>query len=466
MPFREFITIMRARWRVITLSLLLVVGVAAAVTILTPPRYTATAKVYLATDAPSGADQSAYVITRQDLNTYVEVLKSPAFTDPLAEELDLTAGAGVSVEGEVSETSNILSLTATGSDPELVTRAANAAGPLLATVAKDFSPLLALNDQTVTAQDISPAVTPSDPVSPDPVRNIGLGVLLGLAIGIGLALLRQAVDTRVRRVEDVNAISPRPILGEVPLERQRRDDPLGVESDPHGGYAESIRRLRTNLLFVDVTTGGHTFVVTSSMPGEGKTTTTINLALAMAGAGSRVLLIDGDLRNPSVASTMGLEGGIGLTTILLGRAEPVDVIQKWGSSTLDVLAAGQIPPNPSELLGSEPMALLFDKLTRDYDFVLVDSPPIVPVIDAVLLNKLTNGLIMVVAGDRTRKRDLTSAVQSLETVEVPISGFVLNMVRTGGPNGNRYGGYYGYGHHARDAAKGTRGARKRSASSI
>ena len=466
MPFREFVTIMRARWRVIALSLLLVVGVAAAMTILTTPRYTASAKVYLATDAPSGAAQTAYVITRQDLNTYVEVLKSPAFIQPLADELELEGGAGVSVEGEVSETSNILSLTATGSDPELVTRAANAAGPLLATVAKDFSPLLALNDQVVTAQEISPAVTPSNPVSPDPVRNIGLGVLLGLAIGIGLALLRQAVDTRVRRVEDVSAISPRPILGDVPLERQRRDDPLGVESDPHGRYAESIRRLRTNLLFVDVTTGGHTFVVTSSMPGEGKTTTAINLALAMAGAGSRVLLIDGDLRNPSVASTMGLEGGIGLTTILLGRAEPVDVIQKWGSSTLDVLAAGQIPPNPSELLGSEPMALLFDKLTRDYDFVLVDSPPIVPVIDAVLLNKLTNGLIMVVAGDRTRKRDLTSAVQSLETVEVPISGFVLNMMRTGGPNGNRYGGYYGYGHHAGNAAKGTRGGRKRSRSSV
>ena len=132
------------------------------------------------------------------------------------------------------------------------------------------------------------------------------------------------------------------------------------------------------------------------MPGEGKTTTTINLALAMAGAGSRVLLID-DCSNPSVASTMGLESGIGLTTILLGRAEPVDVIQQGGPRPSTCSRPGRFP-NLSELLGSEPMALLFDKLTRDYDFVLVDSPPIVPVIDAVLLNKLTNGLIMVVAG--------------------------------------------------------------------
>ena len=122
---------------------------------------------------------------------------------------------------------------------------------------------------------------PSAPLSPDPARNIALGALAGLAIGIGIALLRQALDTRVRGVEDITAISPRPILGDIPLEKGRKDDPLGVESEPHGQYAESIRRLRTNLLFVDVTTGGHTFVVTSSVPGEGKTTTTINLALAI-----------------------------------------------------------------------------------------------------------------------------------------------------------------------------------------
>ena len=247
----------------------------------------------------------------------------------------------------------------------------------------------------------------------------------------------------MRSGDDVRALSPRPLLGDIPLVKSSKDGLLSVETDPHGRHAEAIRRLRTNILFVDVTTGGHSFVVTSSVPGEGKTTTTVNLALAMADAGSRVLLIDGDLRNPSVAAAMGLDGSFGLTTLLLGQANPEDVIQRWRTTSLHVLPAGAIPPNPSELLGSEPMEALFVKLSHDFDFILFDSPPVVPVIDAVLINKLTKGLIMVVAADRTRKRDLASAVESLETVDAQIAGFALNMVPANGSTTHRYG-YYGY----------------------
>jgi capsular exopolysaccharide synthesis family protein len=270
-----------------------------------------------------------------------------------------------------------------------------------------------------------------------------LAGLLGLALGIGLALLTHTLDTKVRTEDDIKALSQRPILGDIPLVKTNKDGLLSIETDPHGRHAEAIRRLRTNMLFVDVTTGGHSFVVTSSVPGEGKTTTTINLALAMADAGSKVLLIDGDLRNPSVASTMGLDGSFGLTTLLLGHAEPDDVIQRWRHSGLHVLPAGPVPPNPSELLGSEPMEQLFGKLAHEYDFMLVDSPPVVPVIDAVLINKLTRGLIMVVGAERTKKRDLASAVQSLETVDAPVAGFALNMVSVGSSRTHRYG-YYGY----------------------
>jgi polysaccharide biosynthesis transport protein len=152
--------------------------------------------------------------------------------------------------------------------------------------------------------------------------------------------------------------------------------------------------------------------------------------------------MDADLRNPSVATTMGLDGSFGLTTLLLGQADPADVIQRWRDTTLHVLPAGPVPPNPSELLGSEPMETLFGKLSHDFDFILVDSPPVVPVIDAVLINKLTHGLIMVVAADRTRKRDLASAVHSLETVDAPVAGFALNMV-PGTSTAHRYG-YYGH----------------------
>jgi capsular exopolysaccharide synthesis family protein len=445
--FWEFLNVLGARWRIIAVSLLAVIAATAVQTIMTPAVYTSTAKIFLSATQPPGAGTdnkvATYAVNSDDLARYLDVLNAPSVIEPLRQRLGLAPGTPLSVSGEVAQTSNIMTITATGGDPALLARIANEAGPVLAEVAtQKFSPLLAANGQSVEATPIAPATVPTEPVSPNAKRNLMLGGLLGLALGIGLALLRHTLDTKVRTEDDIKALSTRPILGDIPMVKSVKDGLLSLESDPHGRHAESIRRLRTNILFVDVTTAGHSFVVTSSVPGEGKTTTTINLALAMADAGSRVLLIDGDLRNPSVARTMGLDGSFGLTTLLLGQADPEDVIQRWRQTSLYVLSAGPVPPNPSELLGSEPMEILFGKLAHDYDFILVDSPPVVPVIDAVLINHLTHGLIMVVGADRTRKRDLASAVQSLETVDAPVAGFALNMV-AGSSTAHRYG-YYGY----------------------
>ncbi len=453
MTLREFFGVIRSRWRLIAACLLVVVAAAAVATLRATPVYVSSAKVYLSSSAPDktkGATTGAYVISQQDLNTFAEITTSPSVLDPLRAKLGLPEGTPISLSADVSQSSNMLTLTATSSDPDQAAEIANAAGQVLADVALKFAPLLATNGQKVEATTITPAAVPSRPVSPDPQRNVALGILAGLGLGLGLALLRHTLDTRVRDKTDIANLSDRPLLGEIPLIKDPRVGVLSIESDPHGRHAEAIRRLRTNLLFVDVTTGGHSFVVTSSVPGEGKTTTTINLAMAMADSGLKVLLIDGDLRNPSVAASMGLEGSVGLTTVLLGRADPDEVIQQRGDSSLFVLPAGQVPPNPSELLGSEPMEALFGKLTHEFEFILVDSPPVVPVIDAVLINKLTHGLIMVVAADRTRKRDLASAITSLETVGAPVSGFALNFESSTMSAGYRYG-YYGHNTAAADS---------------
>jgi len=228
-----------------------------------------------------------------------------------------------------------------------------------------------------------------------------------------------------------------------------------VDADPHSVAAEEFRRLRTNLQFVDVTTGGkHSFVVTSAMPSEGKTLSAVNLSLAMSRSGMRVLLVDADLRHPSVASAMGLEGSVGLTTILLGRATLDDVVQQWGETTLYVLPAGEIPPNPSELLGSAAMEALFEEFLAAFDFVIVDSPPVLPVIDPVLINRLVGGMLLVVTVNRTKKRDLAHALKNLATVDIKPAGFALNMV-PGGNGYGKYGSYYAYG---RDSKKGRKAA--------
>ena len=155
-----------------------------------------------------------------------------------------------------------------------------------------------------------------------------------------------------------------------------------------------------------------------------------------------MLLVDADLRNPTVARMMNLEESVGLTTVLLGNAELDDVVQKYRDTDLYVMAAGQIPPNPSELLGSDPMHALFSKLSQEFDFILVDSPPLVPVIDAVLIDKLTGGMLVVVAANRLRKRDLSNALKSLETIGAHVSGFAWNFV-TQSSDADRYGYYQG-----------------------
>ncbi|WP_306512349.1 polysaccharide biosynthesis tyrosine autokinase [Janibacter hoylei] len=461
MQLSELLAVIRQRGKLIVACVVLAVAAAVAVTLTTTPVYEARARIYLSAEkASSGSSEGGvFVLTSEDLETYVSILETPAVLEPLREELGMEPGHPIQVSAETSGTTSILNITARASDGQEAADVANEVGPQLGKVAGEFSTLLKSSGQKVVSTPIQPATAPSRPVSPDPVRNLGLGLLAGLVLGLGLAFMRHALDTRVRGEEDIRPYSDAPMLAGLPLERSSKSL-VSVEDDPHGRHAEAIRRLRTNLMFVDVTTGRHSFVVTSAMPGEGKTTTAVNLALAMADSGRRTLLVDADLRNPSVARTLGMEGSVGLTTVLLGDAEVHDVIQTWGSAGMDVLPAGQVPPNPSELLGSAPMEALLSSLVDEYDFVLVDSPPVVPVIDAVVVERLTGGLLMIVGIDRTKKKDLVAALKQLDTVGARVSGFARNFVQ--GKDGEYRYGYHTYEQAiARDKRRGRRRARER-----
>jgi capsular exopolysaccharide synthesis family protein len=286
-----------------------------------------------------------------------------------------------------------------------------------------------------------PPLTPSSPNIP---LNLALGALVGLAIGIGIAVLRAVLDTRIRTPRDVELVTDSPLIGAIAYDPKAKERPLIVHADPLSPRAESFRALRTNLQFLDM--GGRSaFVVTSSVPSEGKSTTTINLAIALADAGKRVALIDADLRKPKVADYLGIEGGVGLTDVLIGRTRLGDVMLPWGKRSLYVLPAGKIPPNPSELLGSKQMHTLLEVLERDFDVVLCDAPPLLPVTDAAILAKATSGAIVVVAASRTNRHQLTRAVEALGTAGAGIAGIVLAMVPTRGPDAYySYGYSYGY----------------------
>ena len=228
-----------------------------------------------------------------------------------------------------------------------------------------------------------------------------------------------------------------------------------MHADPRNPRAESFRTLRTNLQFLAVNDEsqkrGRSFVVSSAGPSEGKSTTTANLAIALAESGARVVLIDGDLRLPKVADYMGIEGGAGLTDVLIGRAEPTEVVQRWGRGQLYVIPAGKVPPNPSELLGSKAMGRLMDELHNHFDFILVDAPPLLLVTDAAVISKRTNGTILVAASGSTRKQALEMAVRTLDTAGGIMRGVIVTMLPTKGPDSYGYGAY-GYGGYGSDVA--------------
>ncbi|WP_256841519.1 polysaccharide biosynthesis tyrosine autokinase [Ornithinimicrobium cryptoxanthini] len=441
MTFQEFAYAMRQRWRIVVAMVILGLAVMTVITIQTPRVYESYTRIYL---LATGVDDrgNLYSMPQTEKETLVQVAASPVILDATREALGYDGSVPVSIGATASGETSLLDFRASSDSPERAAEIATTAPQVLAGVARNYAPSLAMSGNEVEAQVVAPATRSALPVTPDVRNNLITGVLGGLLVGIGLALLRHTADNRIRGSRELAMLSDRPLLAMIPI-TNNNDDPghdLYMEADPFGPQAEAARQLRTNIHFVDVTAGKHSFMITSSLPGEGKTTTAVNLGLAIADSGLKVLLIDADLRHPNVANALGIEGAVGLTTLLVGAAKPEDVIQQWAGTSLHVLAAGEAPPNPSELLGSRAMKELFEQLSEEFDFILVDSPPVLPVTDPLVISQLTGGVVMVVAATETRRRHLAEALRVLKTANVEVGGFVVTKAEST-PSSYRY--YYG-----------------------
>ena len=298
---------------------------------------------------------------------------------------------------------------------------------------------------------VAPAQAPTSPSSPKPVQDGLLGLAAGLILGLGFAFLRDSLDDALSSKEAAEQLSGAPVLAMVPMVAawKKRDQPLVVSlSHPLSPAAESYRSLRTSLQFVRQERPLRTLVVTSPAAAEGKTSTVANLGAVFAQAGERVVLVSCDLRRPRLAEFFGLDEQIGLTTVLLGEQSLADVVQPVsGHETLWLLGAGRVPANPAELLNGPAARELFAALRAEFDLVLIDSPPVLPVTDAAVLSKDADGTLMVVAAGQTKRVDLRRAAEKLAQVNAPMVGTVLNEVtrQTGYGYGSGYGYGYGYG---------------------
>jgi capsular exopolysaccharide synthesis family protein len=461
MELTDYIRILRKSWLIIVLATLAGVGVAAVYSLTRTPEFQAQSTVFVSSQAGGTIAelQQGSSFTQSRVTTYTNLVNTPIVMNSVIAELGLGMTASelatkVSASSPLNTT--LITITVTDPDPLLASQIANALGASLTNAVETIETPKGSDTSPVKLTRVKDALPPLTPSSPNVPLNLALGALIGLALGIAIAVLRSVLDTRIRTPHDVEAVTDRPLIGAIAFDPKAKDRPLIVHADPLSPRAESFRALRTNLQFLDME-GRSAFVVTSSVPSEGKSTTAINLAIALADAGKRVALIDADLRKPKVHHYLGIEGGAGLTDVLIGRTRLGDVMLPWGKRSLYVLPAGKIPPNPSELLGSQQMHTLLEVLERDFDVVLCDAPPLLPVTDAAILAKATSGAIIVVAAGRTNKHQLTGAVDALETVGAKIVGLVLTMVPTRGPDAY-YSYGYGYSYTPRPAKQDRRAA--------
>lgn len=454
MELQDYLRIWRKNWILIVVTTLVITALSAAWSLTRTPEYQAQTRLYVSVrtgEASIGDLQQGTTYARQAVTSYVDIVSTSIVMDKVSEEIgDVLTPAQLSSRVSASSPSNtvLIDISVTDDDPSLAAEIANTTAAVFSdVVTNQLEKPSEGSPARVQIDVVQPAKVPSSPVSPNVTRNLALGFLLGLMLGLAAAVLRTVLDVRVNSKSDVAQITDLPVLGRIIRDPKVATRPLTVQDNPGGPRAEAFRQLRTNLQFLRVEGNPHSFVITSAGAGEGKSTTAANLAIALAETSVSVCLVDGDLRKPRIAELFGIEGGVGLTDVIIGRANLGDAVQKWGRDRLFILPSGRHAPNPSELLGSKEMATLLNELTSSFDYVIVDAPPVLLVTDAALVSKSVGGALMVVAAGKTRKPEFEAALGTLHTIDARMLGIILTMVPEKGPDSYGYSTYsYGEAH--------------------
>jgi len=461
---RDYLRIFSRNWLLIVGCTLVGLLIGGGVSIATKPTYTAETQLFVAIQNSGSVQelQQGNTFSQARVQSYVKAVNSPIVLQPVIDNLGLGVTAdelSKSVKGTTDVNTVLINIEA--SDSSAVRSAAIAQGvanSLIDAIEKIEKPKNG-GSSPFNVSVIKPAVAPSTPASPNTRLNLILGFVLGVGFGLATAVVRTRLDNKVRGEADVRRVTDSPVLGGISYDANASRQPLLTQTATQSPRAESFRQLRTNLQFANVAKGAKTVLVTSSVPGEGKSTTATNLAIAMAQAGQAVCLIDADLRRPMVSEYLGIDRNAGLTTALIGHADVKELLQPWGEDELFVLASGQIPPNPSELLGSKVMRELLEDLEQVFDTVIIDAPPLLPVTDAAVLSQHVGGVILVVGSQKLRQQELEKSLSALDMVGSDVLGIVLNRLPAKGPDAYSYSYYRNENHESLEKMK-IRGTRE------
>lgn len=387
--------------------------------------------VRLAVAGNGGDETTSRVLATQRAESIAQVANTPP-----AEQAAATAAGYPGITPGVSAVSStdspFINLTVEDTNPRRAQAIANSFAGVLPRV---LVQVLGPTDTPVKVTNLAPASLPAAPFSPKRSKDVGLGLAAGLILGIFIALLREVFNRTVRDSDELERLSGLVVLGTVPRDLPKRL--LPAVTDPRSARAEAYRQVRTTLL--NVQPGGlRTIAVTSASLGEGKTSVATNVAAVFSRGGHRVALIDADLRRPRVAAFFGLSPQFGLTEVLSGVATLDQALNVLDDGRLGIVTSGRIPANPSEALGSLGMERVIEQLSEDYEYVIIDTPPVLPVTDASVLAPKVDGVVLVTRMEHTTRDRVKRALASLERVNASVLGVVPNQAGKGTDRDYRY----------------------------
>ncbi len=444
MELSSGVRLLRDHWLLILSFIIAAMAISGVVTWRQTPQYSSKVTFFVSALADRDDAASAYqgsLLSQQKVKSYAELLRTQRVMGGVIDRLRLKETPqqlSAKVATAVVPDTSLLTATVTNPSPAAAQRIARALGNEFVELVPSLESTSGSSQTAVKVSVVSKPRLPVAPTTPKPIRNLSIAAVIGLFAGLACAVARRALDTTVKTSEQLEKIVGEPTIGTVAIDRKMAKSPLIVH-DPQGVRAEEIRKIRTNLQFVDVDRPHKVILVTSAVAGEGKSTTACNLVIALAQAGKKVILVDADLRQPKATHYLGVPNGVGLTDVLVGNVELDVATQSWGKQLFAVLASGSTPPNPSELLGSQQMRDLLSKLRDTYDVVVLDAPPLLPVTDAAVTAAACDGVLLIVRRGKTRQEQLRTATNTLNKIEAPVLGIVLNFAASSSYKPYKYG---------------------------
>jgi receptor protein-tyrosine kinase len=443
----------RNRWLTILVTALIIVLAALAYSVAQTPLYQASTRLFISTTSGSSASDlyQGNLYSQGRVLSYTQLVMGETLAQRTIDRLGLDMTAQElkeKVTAKSKPNTVLVDVSVLDASPVQARDIANAMSDEFVQVVRELeTPTRGAKPEARVVVEQRASI-PAKPLVPKTFRNLALGIIVGILSGFGIALLRDQLDNTVKTQETLEELTGTGAVGYIPFDKNLGTEPAISFDNDNSATAEAFRKLRTNLQFLTVDHPPRVLVVTSSSPSEGKSTTSINIALALAEAERTVVLVDGDLRRPRLAKYLDVLGSVGVSTVLSGGAALDEVLQQTKFPRLSVLAAGPTPPNPSELLGSLAAEKMLAELRSRFDYVIIDSAPLLAVTDGAILAAKSDGALVVVKAGKTRRDQLSHAIGMLNDVGATLLGAVLTMMPTRGSGAYSYNYYYyggGYG---------------------